>query len=123
MTGNRTQGRLRAEFGEEVLVDVEGGRQIKGHTENISLNGVFVVSEQKPAQDSLCQVQITLNRMSPPLVIKIKAKVVRVADTGFAVHFVEMDVNTLEHLQKIVIYNSEKPEEVLKQNKNRPGFK
>ena len=117
------QRRLRSQYGVEVTVHGNDKTIKSAHTRNISLNGVLIESTEFLPMGTPCTVEIALDGVVPPIVLKIIGIVSRLSGEGFAVNFQEMDIDTYEHLQNIVLHNSENPDAVIDQNAEKPGFK
>lgn len=53
----------------------------------------------------------------------INARVVRLDEELAAFTFESMDIDAFAHLKNIVLYNTDQPDEFLKQCEDNPGFK
>ena len=80
---------------------------------NLSMKGAFVagVSGMKVADQ--CKVELCLSGTSSSLCLKMLAEVVRVADEGAGLYFVELDPDTFFHLKNTPRRDPEKPANIL----------
>lgn len=107
-------------------VEVKSGKStIFGHpTKDISLNGLFLTSEKKFPVDTDCDLTIFLGGRKSRQGIKIKGKVVRVAEKGMAFAFHEIrGGDSLAHLRTLILYNSPEARSVEKEFKTHLGIK
>jgi hypothetical protein len=117
------RGRVRAKYDTNVAI-TDGKTTISSdHTQDISLNGVSIISNKSFPVGSECDLTITLNSTVAHLQLRLNCTVVREMENGFAVTFKEMDIETYQHLKNIILYNSDDPEAFLRQCEERPGFK
>ena len=87
----------------EVIV---GDRTITGTVQDVSLNGVFVRCSDPLPVASHCGVNIILQGTQAPLRVSEKGKVTRSDNTGMAIEFDEVDVDSFAHLRNLVLYNA-----------------
>lgn len=93
-------------------------------TRDLSLRGVFVVSDVIFPMQSLCVVTITLTGMLVPIEIKLDARVVRAESNGIGVEFEgAQDLESYQHLRNLVMYNSMTPEQILEEERSQLGRK
>ena len=114
--------RIRAHVDLEVMVKAKTVTVHDAHTVDISLSGMLIHANAKLSVGENCETQITL-KAAPPIILKMRGHVARQTDHGFAINFDEMDLDTLEHLQNLVMYNAKDPEAVAEQSAQKPGFK
>ena len=81
----------------------------RGVVANVSLNGLFLETEDAFDIDEAVDITIELSGTEPPLRVELTGHVVRREETGVAVQF---DANSLEleavtHLRRIVELNAE----------------
>jgi c-di-GMP-binding flagellar brake protein YcgR len=93
---------------EAVVVPVEDGeRMISGLTTDLSMKGIYVVCEDKLPAGTRCHVTLVPSGEEKHFRIEVNAQVVRVADDGMGIEFVEiMGLESYEHLRNVVMYNS-----------------
>ncbi|MBI2421977.1 MAG: PilZ domain-containing protein [Candidatus Hydrogenedentes bacterium] len=97
-----------------VRVTFEDGRVRWGALRNAGVKGIFVkVSEDNDAAiDARCEVHVGLDTAHS---IDARGVVVRLEPEGFAIEFDSVDVDSLEDLHNIVIYNAEDPDQALEE--------
>ena len=120
---NEKRGRIRSKYDTTVAIIYNDQTISSKHTKDISLNGLFVITDHKIPQGQECKIVITLNSQVADLTLRLNAQVIRTTEEGVALNFKEMDIETYQHLKNIVLYNSEDPEAFLEQCQERPGFK
>jgi Tfp pilus assembly protein PilZ len=117
------RGRIRSNYDTTVAL-LFGEKTISSkHTKDISLNGLFVLTDHQVKIGDECKVIITLNSQVADLTLRLNAHVTRTTAEGIALTFKEMDIETYQHLKNIVLYNSDDPEAFLEQCQQRPGFR
>lgn len=97
----------------DAQVRLANGILLEGQTENISLKGLFFRTEKTFPLDTLVKVHLYLTGTEGKESLDLKGTVVRIEATGMAIQFTEVDSDSLEHLRRLLIYNS-KNEEVEK---------
>ncbi len=106
---------------EEVKVD---GKVIKtDETRDLSLKGVFVSCNQALPSGTDCEVSLKLVGSELPIEIDIKGKVGRSSESGMAVEFTEIDLESYDHLQNLVKYNAHNEDQVEQEIKDHLGLK
>ncbi len=112
---------LRVLFDAEVDVISEKGEGIRSKkVRDISLKGVYVISDEKPAIGEICNVEIKLDKEKK---IRFKGKVIRHDEKGFVIAFLATDLASLGHLKNVLYYNSGDPERIDKELKDLFGLK
>jgi len=107
-------------------VEVKSGKStILGHlTKDVSLNGLFLTSEEKFPVNTDCHLTIFLGTRKSQACIKLKGKVVRVEERGMAFAFHEiMGSDSFAHLRTLILYNSPEARSVEKEFKTHLGIK
>jgi PilZ domain len=91
------------------------GASIEGSVDNLSLNGMLLLTQQTLPEGARVKVEITLDDDADPLVLQITGFVVRAAPVGLAVQFDmdPMDLEALTVLKQIIGYNTGDPEGVM----------
>ena len=75
------------------------------HTTDLSMNGLFAVARRSFPVGTPCEIIVHLGSAEPEQ-IAVRGRVARVVEHGFAVTFDEIDVDSFEHLQKLIRYNA-----------------
>ena len=81
--------------------------QLEAHSKDLSQKGVFVRTDKRPLLDTPCRVNVYLSGGLDDIKLEIQGRIVRHTQTGFAVEFESMDVDTYTHLKTLVLYNIE----------------
>jgi len=104
---------------------VAGKSTILGHlTRDVSLNGLFLSSEEKFPAGTDCHLTIFLGGRKSRQRIKLKGEVVRVEARGMAFAFHEiMGSDSFAHLRSLILYNSKEARGVEKEFKIHLGIK
>ncbi len=116
------RARTRVQFNRQIRILVEGRRLAVVSLRDISLNGVFVITEDKAEVGEQCQLIIDLAAEGQEPRLIIDGVVTRVKENGLGIQFTEMDPDSFFHLRNIVLYNAPDPDQV-EAEIERPGFK
>jgi hypothetical protein len=98
----------RVGFATEIKIVLKtNGNQVKleGSSEDLSLKGIFVSTDERFAPGTLCSVKIYLTGGIEKIELLIEGTVIRETDSGIGIVFNSMDVDTYSHLKNIVYYN------------------
>jgi hypothetical protein len=108
---NRRQN-VRVEF--QSFVDLAFPDQVfeQCKTRDLSLNGIFVIGIEGRRQGEQCGVILHLVGSSSDVRLMMNGEVTRVEAQGVALHFTEVDLDSLIHLRNIVYFNSGDPDQV-----------
>lgn len=83
-------------------------------TRDLSLQGVFVMSDVLLPLRTPCTLTFVLEGLVLPIELKLKAEVVRCQPDGLGLRFCAIDnLETYQHLRNLVLYNSPEPDQVL----------
>ena len=78
---------------------------------DISLNGLRTETEgPAPEPGTPCHVRITLSLDEPRISITVKGLIARAEPGTLAIHFTEIDIDSYEHLQQLILNNAKDPE-------------
>jgi hypothetical protein len=89
------------------------GRQFQGKVENLSMRGMFLLTEERLAMDEPAEIKIVLSGTSPELVIDLNGIVSRISDNGIGFFFDKIDLDSYMHLKNIIAYNIDDAEKVM----------
>lgn len=105
--------KTRVQFKTQVSLKTENyGIVGDSDSENISMKGIFVNTEEKIPLDTLCDVEITLMGKSSRLSLAVKGVVARQGESGLGIEFKSIDIDSYFHLKNIVMYNASDPGEL-----------
>ncbi len=91
-----------------------GEKKQSASLDNISLKGCLLQLEDRvslPAGESI-DLHVHLDPAAPDFDIKVKGFVVSCADGQLAVEFVEVGLESFQHLLRLVQFNSENPVDI-----------
>lgn len=91
---------------------------------NLSVGGCLVeisVPEPDVSLGQECVFKILLDRMAPA--VEVAGEIVRIKGSELGVKFTSIDPENLFHLQNIIRYNAEDPEQIEKELDEHPGLK
>jgi len=97
----------RVKWGDRASISTEQG-SAEGRVLDISLNGVLVAAELPLDRGEACEVRIPLGD-DPEQTIVAEGRVVRRDESGLAIHFEAMELDSAAHLRNLVTYNSDEP--------------
>jgi hypothetical protein len=90
-------------------------RQFYGNVENLSMSGMFLITEERLPEGEPVEITIVLSGTSPELFVGFTGKVSREAGNGIAFFFEKIDLDSYTHLKNIIAYNSDDAEKVMKE--------
>jgi hypothetical protein len=98
---------------------------IKTHkTHDLSMVGISLLHEGKTLPvGSLCDISVFLEGVDPPIHIDMQGKVERLTDKDLAIRFLEVELESYEHLKNLVRYNSQNIDEIDKEIGSHVGLK
>ncbi|MHB8844439.1 MAG: PilZ domain-containing protein [Nitrospirota bacterium] len=80
-------------------------------TLDISMSGLRVASDEPPPPEgTACEIEIVLAEEPSSAIIETRGTIVRSKPGTLAVHFTEVDIDSYEHLQLLILNNAEDPE-------------
>lgn len=87
-------------------------RQFSGRVENLSMNGMFVVTPQRLPVDEAVDIVIVLAGSDPEISVDFIGRVSRITEDGIGFIFEKIDLDSYMHLKNIISYNIEDSETV-----------
>lgn len=86
---------------------------IKGEIDDLSVNGMLIITPEKIDLNSIVDVTVYLSGSSTHLSINLTGITTRIDERGIAIKFTEMEVDSFVHLRNIVAYNDTEIDEFL----------
>jgi hypothetical protein len=86
---------------------------------DVSLQGLYVNTDERLPRDTPCEVEIQLTGSSVLLSIRAQGRVARSDAGGLGIEFESFDPDSYFHLRNLVMYNSEDPETVEQEERFR----
>lgn len=87
-------------------------RQFQGSIENLSMNGLFLVTRERLEEGESVEITIFLTGSVPEISVNFSGKVTRVTDDGLGFTFDKIDLDSYTHLKNIIAYNIDDAEKV-----------
>lgn len=92
-----------------------GDRQFQGAVENLSMTGMFLVTNEQLADGELVEITIVLTGTLPEIAVNFNGVVTRIAEDGVGFTFDKMDLDSYMHLKNIIAYNIDDAEKVMEE--------
>ena len=104
----------RVRFYVEATIKV-GERHFQGGVENLSMTGMFLVTEERLPEGEAVDITIILTGTEPPISVDFNGRVSRINGNGMGFVFEKIDLDSYVHLKNIVAYNIDDSEKVLEE--------
>lgn len=92
-----------------------GDRQFQGNVENLSMNGMMLVTDERLPEGDPVDILMVLTGTSPELSLGFEGRVSRSCENGIAFHFEKIDLESYTHLRNIIAFNSDDAEKVMEE--------
>ena len=80
------------------------GVVLKGEVKDVSLRGMYLVTEEVLPVGAPVEITIYLSSTEPPIAINVTGEVARLVPGGIGCAFDKMDVDSFTHLRSIISY-------------------
>lgn len=117
----RRFSRLALEFPARVIIGSAPPFEVTSLT-NIAIGGCLIPVEQEVAVGTSVEITIPLAENISIEKIQVSGSVVRCEEGFLAVRFEQITPPSLNHLQKLILYNSSDPEKIEEEIKEHPGL-
>jgi hypothetical protein len=105
--------RTRVHFTTQVIVKTDESEIVaEANSEDISIKGLFVNTEERVPVGTPCDIEILLTGTSTRLALTIKGIITRQDASGLGIAFDSMDLDSYVHLKNIILYNASDPEDI-----------
>lgn len=94
-----------------VEVSLDNGILVEGVASDISLRGLRLKTEYGLPVGKPVHIRIVLQGDVPHCALALQAQVARVEDSGVALEFTGVDADSIEHLRRLILYNSPNAEQ------------
>lgn len=108
----RKFSRVRFNVGATIKI---GDRQFHGAVENLSMTGMFLVTNEKLADGEKVEIIIVLTGTEPEIAINFNGIVTRITEDGVGFTFEKVDLDSYMHLKNIIAYNIDDAEKVMEE--------
>lgn len=92
-----------------------GERHFSGDVENLSMSGMFLVTDERLQLHDPVSITIILTGTDPEISVGFDGRVSRIIDNGMAFTFEKIDLDSYTHLKNIVAYNIDDAEKVMEE--------
>lgn len=115
---------VRVPFSAETTIRAEGTVFTSCSSLDISLNGLLLSTTKPALQDGMvCDVEIALKGAEPPAIIAARGSIARSSPGTLAIHFIEIDLDGYQHLQQLILNNTEHPEQAEREFRSHHGIR
>lgn len=91
------------------------GRQFQGEVENLSMNGMLLVTGEQLAMGEPVEITILLTGSDPEISVNLSGKACRQTENGLGFTFERIELDSYTHLRNIVSYNMKDSEKVMEE--------
>lgn len=81
------------------------GHKFHGQVENLSMRGMFIVTNERLQPEEQVDISIILSGVVPEINVRVSGKVSRIVENGIGFIFEKTDLDSYTHLKNIVSYN------------------
>lgn len=90
-------------------------RQFQGAVENLSMAGMFLVTDEQLTEGEPVEITIVLTGTHPEVAVNFNGIVTRKTEDGAGFTFEKMDLDSYMHLKNIIAYNIDDAEKVMEE--------
>jgi hypothetical protein len=90
-------------------------RQFQGAVENLSMTGMFLVTNEQLADGDAVGITMGLTGTLPEIAVNFNGIVTRITEDGVGFTFEKMDLDSYMHLKNIIAYNIDDAEKVMEE--------
>jgi len=102
----------RVRFNVEATIRV-AGRQFHGAVKNLSMTGMFLVTNEQLEEGERVDITIGLTGSLPEISVSFNGVVTRKGEDGVGFTFEKIDLDSYMHLKNIIAYNIDDAEKVM----------
>jgi len=107
-----------------VELSYDGKTIASNNCQDVSMNGVYVVSEDKFNENSSCDVKLLVNKDENTCEeIKAQGHIERVTENGMAIKFIGIEMESYDKLYDLIVFNSTSSEQMEKEFQEHIGLK
>jgi len=92
-----------------------GDRQFHGAVENLSMTGMFLVTNEQLEAGDTADITIALTGTVPEIAVNFTGVVTRLTEDGVGFTFEKTDLDSYTHLKNIIAYNIDDAEKVMEE--------
>jgi hypothetical protein len=90
-------------------------RQFQGSVENLSMNGMFLVTGEQISMGEAVEITIQLTGSEPEIAVNLSGRACRLTDDGIGFTFEKIELDSYTHLKNIISYNMKDSEKVMEE--------
>ena len=90
-------------------------RQFQGAVENLSMTGMFMVTNEQLSEGETAEITIVLTGTMPEIAVNFIGVATRITEDGVGFTFEKMDLDSYMHLKNIIAYNIDDAEKVMEE--------
>lgn len=90
-------------------------RQFQGAVENLSMTGMFVMTNEQVAENESADITIVLTGTLPEIAVNFNGIATRITEDGVGFTFEKIDLDSYMHLKNIIAYNIDDAEKVMEE--------
>lgn len=90
-------------------------RQFQGNVENLSMNGMFLLTGEQLAMEEPVEITILLTGSEPEISVNLSGRACRLTEDGIGFTFDKIELDSYTHLKNIVSYNMRDSEKVMEE--------
>jgi hypothetical protein len=107
-----------------VELSCDGKTIASNNCQDVSMNGVYVISEDKFKDNSSCDVKLFVNKDEKNIEeIKAQGHVERATENGMAIKFLGIEMESYDKLYELIVFNSTSSEQMEKEFQEHVGLK
>ncbi|MCF8067804.1 MAG: PilZ domain-containing protein [Desulfobacterales bacterium] len=108
LTSDNRRQKVRVCFDTDVVIKTEDSEyNVKGSSKDLSINGILILMDEDLVEGTKCDIEVLLSGVTKRIALEMKGSVVRSDESGIAITFHSMDLDSYSHLKNIVRYNTE----------------
>ncbi|NTV48886.1 MAG: PilZ domain-containing protein [Geobacteraceae bacterium] len=108
----RKFSRVHFNVGATIRID---DRQFQGAVENLSMTGMFMLTNEQLTEGKVADITIILTGTLPEIAVNFTGVVTRIAEDGVGFTFEKMDLDSYTHLKNIIAYNIDDSDKVMEE--------
>ncbi len=89
---------------------------------DLSMKGIFLECDVSLEKGAVCQVNLKLEGVEPPVEIMVQGEIQRIEKSGYGISFSQIQLESYEHLNHIVQLNAKNPHQSEDEIKSHLGL-
>ncbi len=123
MQETNKRGYTRVHAGVHARLKTSTSVLVEGHVQNLSLKGLYMTGYARLPVGTDCGVTLVLNGSEQLPPIELSGIVTRMDEGGVGIEFTGVDVDSLEPLRNLVMYNAEDADGIEREMEQTVGLK